>query len=613
MMFALLLIAACAESPGERKELGAAKRNHYPFPSMHHMADGRVVLPSDLPTPLDGTPIAIERVRWRTGFSVVQTSVIDLDQAIDAASLPGQSSPETTGSVQLWDLTAGSPVLSFAELDAAAEMDGEYPALIVRPQNRLPPGHRIAVVVTDSVTTPDGNSMDPVGWYADVIDGNPGPGLSPWVEHYRGLQQDLQSHGVSGITLAFDFLVADGGQPMRSIADQVTVPATYAIDEIRSTDDGILMAEGGWLELKGTFLADNWLVDDQTHELGLDGLPVHQGRVDAELHIYVPESVREAEPGTVPVWIFGHGLFGKPDVYLGDRDDPSKVMKLADEAGAIVFATVWRGFKDSDRIHAIQIAEDFGRIHEITERLAQGISNVIALSRLIVEGDILDDPALRGLPSSNGELRYYGISLGGIAGAVTAANNPLIQHAVLHVGGGAWSTMLERSSQWIPFDWIMEERVPSNRDRQLLYALSQLFWDPVDPMNHIDGLLGRSILWQEAVGDEQVATMTTRMVARSVGATQLLPMVESVPGLSASEGPFEGPGYVQFDPELPLPDEVNRPAVPSGAHSNPRRWPGLHEQVMLFNDWEHPGLIDHFCGEKPCSESNPGAYASSAR
>ena len=102
--------------------------------------------------------------------------------------------------------------------------------------------------------------------------------------------------------------------------------------------------------------------------------------------------------------------------------------------------------------------------------------------------------------------------------------------------------------------------------------------------------------------------MTTRMLARAVGATHLAPAVEAVPGLPLSEGPSPGPGYVQFDPELPLPAEANTPAVPSGAHSIPRRWPGLHEQVILFNDWTSPGTLDHFCGEDPCSESNPGEY-----
>jgi hypothetical protein len=235
------------------------------------------------------------------------------------------------------------------------------------------------------------------------------------------------------------------------------------------------------------------------------------------------------------------------------------------------------------------------------------VANVVALSRLIVEGNVLDDPALHGLPDKNGELRYYGISLGGIAGAVTLANNSRIGHGVFNVGGGAWSTMLERSSQWIPFDWIMVEMVPSNRDRQLMYALSQLFWDPVDPMNHVEALRGRSVVWQEAIGDEQVPNMTTRMLARAVGATHLEPVVESVVGLATGAGPIELPGYVQFDPEVERPVQANQPGVPSGAHGAPRTWPGTRQQIVLFNDWEAPGVLLHFCGDAPCSESNPGA------
>ncbi|MEC8191119.1 MAG: hypothetical protein VX127_00160 [Myxococcota bacterium] len=610
-MIGLWLVLVACGGTVEKSEhaAGAAKHPHFPFPSMHHMADGRVALPEDLPLAAGGTAVAIERVRWREGYSVAQTSVVDLNVAVDGTSLPGPSEPQLRGAVQLWDLTAGAPILAFAELDAAEPVADEHPALIVRPQELLPPGHRIAVVVTDRVQTTDGEPLAPIAWYADVLAGTPGPGLSPWVDHYRALQAELEALGVEGVALAFDFPVADGGQPVRSIAERVGVPPSYTIDEVRSTDDGIAMPEGGWLELKGTYAADNWLVDDTQLALDPDGMPIHQGTVDAELHIYVPESVRDAEPGTVPVWVFGHGLFEKPDTYLGDRDDTSKVMRLADEAGAIVCATVWRGFKDSDRIHAIQIADDFGRIHEITERLTQGVSNVIGLTRLLVDGDLLNDPALRGLPSTNGDLRYYGISLGGIAGAVAVANTPLLQHAVFHVGGGAWSTMLERSSQWIPFDWIMVEQIPSPRDRQLLYALSQLFWDPVDPINHVSALQDRSVMWQEAIGDEQVANMTTRMVARAVGATQLMPVVAPVVGLDAAVGPLAGPGYVQFDPERAIPADANRPSVPTGAHSIPRRWPGLHAQVIAFNDWVEPGRIHHFCGDHPCSESNPGDYA----
>jgi len=605
----LLLMFWFACTPGTKPDpdaLGASKHPHFPFPSMHHMEDGFVRLPDDLPYSTDGTPIDVERIAWRTGFSVVQSSVVAMDVDIDPTSLPGQSSPATDGSVQLWDLTDGRQILSFTELDAAERVEDEFPALLIRPQDVMPSGHRIAVVLTDAVRTVEGEPIPVVDWYQDIQDGTPGPGLAPWVEHYQDLDSSLRELGVDGIALAFDFLVADGGAPVRHVAAEVGMPTEYSFDEVRSTDDGIFMPEGGWRQLRGHYTVDNWLIDDLYFSLDASGIPEPQGTAEAELYVYMPESVRDAEAGTVPVWIFGHGLFGEPDFYLGDIDDPSKVAKLADEAGAIVFATVWRGFKASDRIHAIQIADDFGRVHEIAERLTQGVANVVALSRLITEGDILSDPELMGLPDSSGALRYYGISLGGIAGAVTIANNPRIAHAVFNVGGGAWSTMLERSSQWIPFDWIMVEKVPSNQNRQLLYALSQLYWDPVDPMNHFSDLVGRSVVWQEAIGDEQVPNMATRMLVRAVGGTHLEPMFEAVPGIESDVEPLTGPGFVQYDPELPLPAEVNRPGVPSGAHSRPRTWPGSRKQVAHFLDWDSPGELLHFCGTAVCSESNQG-------
>ncbi len=599
----------CADKSGDTASVhGAPKRAHFPFPSMHMVSDGHLDLPTDLPMAAGGTPVQTHRLAWRTGFSVAQSAVIDLDTAIDPESLPAQGQPRTDGAVQIWDLTAGQPVLCFAELDAADPVADEFPALIVRPQELLTAGHRVAVVLTNQVRVePTGEPLGTVPWYRDVLAGTPGPGLEDWVEHYQSLDAQLAELGVEDIQLAFDFPVSDGGAPARHVTGAVEVPSGYVIDEVRKTDDGILMPEGGWVQIRGRFSTTNWLVDDLYTALDDSGLPVRQGTTEAELRIYIPESVRGAASGSVPVWIFGHGLFGKPDMYLGDRDDPSKVAKLADEAGAIVFATVWRGFKDSDRIHAVDIADDFGRIHEITERLTQGVSDVAALARLIRETDILNDPVLMGLPDSEAGLRYYGISLGGIAGAVMVANTPAIEHAVFNVGGSAWSTMLERSSQWIPFDWIMVENIPSPRDRQLLYALSQLFWDPVDPLNHAEALRERSVLWQEALGDEQVPNMTTRVLMRAVGATLLEPSLEPVEGVPSEAGPLRGPAYAQFDPEKERPVQANRPGVPSGAHGAVRTWPGARQQTAHFNHPSEPGEAAHFCGDLPCTASNPGS------
>jgi hypothetical protein len=601
----MLVLWGCTDKVSSPTPMGAEKPPLLPFPSAHLVVDGRISISPDIvPMSVDGTPLALDRVNGRAGFSVVQSAVVDFGVALDGDTLPGQGEALSDGTVQMWDLEAGLPIRCFAEVDASPELNGEAPVVIVRPLDLLPPGHRIAVAFTSAVQTADGDPLTAPDWYQDVMADRPGPDLSDWVTHYQTLSTDLADLGMDDLVFAFDFPVADGGTSVRAMVEQVSTPTSWSFEEVRDVDEGYILPEGTWRQLDGFFVGDNFLADENHLNL-IDGVPQASGTIEARLFVHMPESVRDAPAGSVPVWLFGHGIFDNPEEYLGRMDDRSTVAELADEAGVIIVASEWRGLRAIDRLHALELASDFGRITEITDRLHQGIADVVGLSRLVLAGDLLSAPELEGKADPS-QLMYYGISLGGIAGGVMLANNDAIDHGVLHVGGASWSTMLERSSQWIPFDWAMAQNVPSARDRQLLYALSQLYWDPVDPANHVAGLASKSVLWQEAVGDEQVANITTELIARAAGAQQLEPIVHEVPGLSTSPAPIMGRTLAQFDPEVALPPEENRPSPITMAHSNPRTWPGARQQVARFLDAVDPGVVEHFCGESPCSESNPG-------
>ena len=254
-------------------------------------------------------------------------------------------------------------------------------------------------------------------------------------------------------------------------------------------------------------------------------------------------------------------------------EDSSAVLQLADELGAIVVATDWRGLEADDRIEAIEVAGDFGRFPVITDRLVQAHVNQRTLLALVQEGSLLEHTFFTG--DSGQQLGdpdtvvYYGISLGGIEGQVFMAQDPGVEAAVLHVPGGFWSTMLERSTQWPLFELVMEDTVPSPHDRQLLYAISQLFWDPVDPVSWTGELGAQTILMQEAIGDEQVPNMTTEALARSIGLPLLSPEVRLPYGLElASELAVGSSALVQFDPMVGEPEDINRPPSLSGAHSD---------------------------------------------
>ncbi|MEC8424171.1 MAG: hypothetical protein VX000_10360, partial [Myxococcota bacterium] len=140
----------------------------------------------------------------------------------------------------------------------------------------------------------------------------------------------------------------------------------------------------------------------------------------------------------------------------------------------------------------------------------------------------------------------------------------------------------------------------------LLFAISQLFWDPADPVSYAADLQGRDILWQVAVHDEQVPNRTTELLARGVGMTIALPTPRSPWGVEQGPLPVALPAMTWFDPETSAPPEANRPAPVTRAHSEPRLWEGTKLQTLRFLQADGPGAVLHFCGDTPCSASNTG-------
>lgn len=605
----LLLLAAC-EGPAkdsaaprdvEVGALGAGPLN--PFPSMELVGDdGMLAFPEGLlPRAEEGAEWDVTRLNGRDGFSPVQPSVAMLPVPIDEASLSGQDGVGIGGSVRIVDLTTGTEVPCFAELDAHPDaVDDGARALVVRPMQAVPVGHRVAVVVTDAVTS-----------------GGAPLALDAWAEakaaqgHYAELEAELVALGHDGVALAWDFPVGDGTTITRGLAARVEVPPAYTFTRIADADAGTeTLPPGVWKKIEGSYTVTNWLVDDTVFALGADGLPEAQGTTEAYLYVHVPDAMRGAAAGTVPVVVFGHGILSDPGDYLDEDDDPSAVIALSERMGAIFVATVWRGLTKTDQAEAIGVARDFGRFPELTDKLAQGVANNLALIRLVDEGDLLDAPELAaadGAPlADRSRLYWYGISLGSIEGAVTLANQDRIAHAVLHVGGADWSTMLERSSNWPTFEYLVADTVADPWDRQVLYAASQLHWDNVDPASYTEDLAGRSILWQEAIGDDQVPNITTELLARTLGLPLGTPSATTPYGLQTAALPGTAPMLVQYDPELGMPAATNRPADVTGAHHEPRLWEGCIAQTATFFTAGAEGAVVHYCGSGPCTASNTG-------
>lgn len=593
-------LGACGPVPDEGAGL-LGESWALPFPSAVHLdQEGHVDL-RDLPA-VDGVTVPVGRSAWRDGFSPGQVAVVQID-GVDPESLPHWRSPTPgEGGVRLADLTAGTWLPTFAELDAGAD-SAEVPALLVRPLVSLPPGHRIAVVLTtQAVDRPDRFeallSRRPPSSIADL--------RLPTLELLAGLEGlGLESDQVA---LAWDFPVADPLRPLRlAIRDLQGFSTDVELPDVREEE---LAAPLAWRTAVGSFTVPSVLDEGGRLRLEPDGSLTAHGTMQADLWVHVPDSARDLPAGSVPVMIFGHGIFGAPEFYL-DGDSPSDLARLANDGPFIIVASRFTGLSRNDVGLALSAANNLTRVPELTEQLVQGQLALRVLADWVDAGGLDDHPVVQAadggsLISGEGPV-YYGISLGGIQGALGLSLGMPARASVLHVGGAMWSTMLERSSNFEVFDGVVRTVVPRAVDRALLIAWTQLHWDLVDPYSDPSAMLSAPVLLQEAVHDEQVPNLTTRALARSAGMVAVEPLVEPVWGLDATVAPATVAGaYVQLDPERAPPIDANRPAEVTGAHTAPRGWSGTRRQTLTFLRPQTLGVVEQPCGDAACSRSNPG-------
>ncbi|MCP4809787.1 MAG: hypothetical protein GY913_25210 [Proteobacteria bacterium] len=564
----------------------------WPYPSVQLMEDGQVRIPDGLMPEVD-TPMPVDRLDHREGFSRIQTSLVRLED-IDLDALPSADLPERSGSVQIVDLDTGERVLAFAEVDSTPGADGRL--LFVRPMEPMTGGHTMAIVVTtEAAPRPEA--------FQYVLDGGEFEGHDELGKRTRDLLDDLEVLGVAekDVAVAWDFPVQDGRASLKKmLAERGPVQGHewIKIDTAESLPEGIAK------RLQGTMTVDSWLVDDTLPELDADGMPIHNGTANADLYVHIPSSAMDAEPGTVPIIIWGHGLFNHPVQLFNDTTDPSHFIELSERLGMIVVATPYRGLMRKDLPDVIWVANDIGRFPEIPERLAQGVSNHVSLVEYVqAEDGLLADDELLGLGNPD-EIYYLGVSAGAIMGGVTVANIPELEHSVLHVGGGVWSMTFPRSANWDEFEELVSNGISDSTYRQLSYAMVQMYWDPVDPVNWGAELSDRSVLLQETVDDDEVSNLGTEVLARAAGWPLMKPFSVLPEDIETVRDPGTGPLLVQFAPGFEDPTNGNRPSSRTGAHREVRTWESSKLQILTYLDPADPGRVEHFCGAEVCDSDN---------
>lgn len=590
----------------------------HPFPSnVFTVADegtptGRRVAFSTAMMPVTYYMVQADPGPWSEsdGFSPGAGIMVHLPGAT-STGLPSsadiESSLDPESPTVLLDASTGERVPHFAELDLSAA-DSERALLFVRPAIRLHDATRYIVAirgVVDAANAP----IEPSAAFAALRDRQPLP-EEPSVEGRRALYADIFTRlGEAGIErealqIAWDFTTASEANNTERLVHMRDEALAMAGDapayEITGVDDAF--DDRIAFKIDGTFEAPLYL--DQpgpgaVMSFGPDGLPEPTTTASFAFELLIPRSAMN-EPASLLQ--FGHGLLRSRQEIESDE-----LIELANTHNFALVSTDWIGLTGDDQPFIGAIL-DSGKIEDFTgmfARLQQATVNALVLMRTATRS-ISSDPTYGALLDPE-QRYYYGISLGGIMGALYMSLSTDVTRAGLEVMGAPFGLLLGRSRKFDAFFDIASAAYEDPRDVQFIVGIVQMLWDRVEPNGFLPylardespGTPPRDVMMRAAVGDHSVTTLGAHYLARGLHAPLVDSGVREVWGLPSVAPPHSGTAYFEYDFGLPPAPTCALPQRKcTDPHGAIRRLEAAQQQLEHFL---RGGEVESFCPGGHCS------------
>ncbi|MFF0729520.1 hypothetical protein [Streptomyces sp. NPDC004134] len=594
--------------------------------------------------PANAARTRIDPAEWNRsdGFSpgsmiLAHVPGVDLGETRAAPLTDIGASLDRDAPIVLLDADTGKRHPYWAELDANAT-DPARQALVVRPARNLAEGHRY-VVALRRLKDADGRTLPAPDAFRRVD----GPALrkgDPLYERQRDHRQvgrDLARAGVTsrGLYLAWDFTVASErglSERMLHIRDDAFaglgkgVPE-HLVYEVKDhpADDPIARTVRGVYNVPSYLDAPGGPPGSGFHRAGggKDALPARLpgNNQVVPFQCEIPRAaLGERGEAARPV-LYGHGLLGN-ETQVGSRTQ----RELAARGNFVMCATKWQGMADEDIPFVASTLQDLSRFPAVADRLQQGVLNTLWLGRLMRHADgLAADDAFRGAGGASAidvraRLGYAGHSQGGIMGGIYTAVAQDSTRSVLGVPGMNYSTLLNRSVDFAPFQQILDQAYPDKLRQQLGFALMQMVWDRGEANGYAQHMTSdplprtprHQVLMHVAYGDHQVSPTAAEVQARTVGARIHAPTVadgrspdeEPYWGLRQLRYPYAGSGILVWDSGSPYQPLTNTPPSEGrDPHSDPRDEPAAQRQMAEFLN---SGRIVDVCGDAPCTAAPAG-------
>ena len=558
-----------------------------------------------------GKSVDPARYNLLDGFSIGSQLLVYFKAGVSKKGLPAKDklADSITDKSLIWlmEFKTGKKVPLFAEVDQNAKPDrDELGGLIIRPQVRLEYNTRYVAVLRTGLKDAKGNALKPPESFRKIRDGETitDKVLQQEASRLKDMLTflDKKVGKRSEILLAWDFHTGSQELIQTNLTFMVEdglkrLPAAGpAFSDLKAVDLDKATSPEVMRTIEGNMMVPSYLAtSDKGSWLKLDksGKPVYQRLQKYPFYVHIPRCA-ETATAPLPVFVFGHGLFGT----LKGELPADYHKKLQAHLCMVTITGLWIGLTEGDVPDILKqvITENFSNLPRITDQLQQAQVIMHTLVKLL-KGDFLKDKSMQvnGKPVTDGKEFYYlGISNGGIQGVAFSALSKDITHFVFSVSAGVWSMMIQRSSNFALMAMALANRYPRAIDRAALVSMSQHLWDYTDPITwgrHVvqspfTGYPKKKIILQESRYDDQVPNLATRIVARTLGLTAMTPAVESVYGLTEKAGPLES-AFVQWDTKPKVkPHEGNIPAPkpePSeSAHLTVRQKETWRKQLKAF-------------------------------
>ncbi|MGW5668931.1 hypothetical protein [Micromonospora sp. NPDC003776] len=542
--------------------------------------------------------------------------------------------------IVLLNTATGQRTPYWAELDAHAAGQPDRQLLIIRPAVALAEGTRYVVGLRGLRDRAGALIPAPATFRAYVN----GAGVNPRDLRTRQIKRILANLSTAGVKrydlyLAWDFTVASQqgltGR-MLSIRDDAfatlgantpSFTVTQVVNYSPQQDPRIARQVSGTVAVP-SYLTGNGGPGSRLHygPAGGDGKaqtpdarPTPSGAtLQADFVCNIPRSASAADPAHLS--LYGHGLLGRPtEINAGN------VKTMSATHNFTFCATSWIGMANADVPYVAGAFTDLSAFPAVADRLQQSFLNFLFLGRAMIHPDgftvapAFQDANGQPLIDAPGGLHYDGNSQGGINGGALTAIAQDWTRSVLGVPAMNYSTLLQRSLDFAPFQSIMDQSYPDKVDQQLIFALLQMLWDRSEANGYaqhmtdrpLPGTPAHQVLMHVAFGDHQVSPAAAEVEARTIGARLHTPALAD--GWSLDVTPYWGiapiPAYPYTGSAIVIwnsgaataPPPTNLP--PAGAeygddpHEFPRAQPSAQEQKATFL---LTGDIVDVCSGAPC-------------